>query len=194
MDIGAKSNGNIENFMDMRGNRAKPVQIRHSGNVHRYATHTYYIMGAFSDLHASASCPDNADIYRSMVELEIKSTFQFQSNRWLGDLAPHLLTQDMLDRLAASKAAAMLREQAEARLPKHLLFTKGWPTSRPTHDEAVLIGEVRKEVGATLGLKVRFTEAEEILSHYAALMELSKNKVAKKSRKKTGVKHSYKSA
>lgn len=136
---------------------------------------TFCIMGALGDLHAAAACPDNADVYRNMVDLEIKSTFQFQGNRWLADLAPHLLTYDMRERLAASKAAALIREQAEARLPKHLLFTKGWPTCLPTFDEAVLIGEVRKTVGEALGMSIRFTDPNEILSHYARLMKSSKS-------------------
>lgn len=52
----------------------------------------YCILGSISDLRASVTCPDNADVLCEMVDLEIASGFSFQSNRWLGDVAPHLLT------------------------------------------------------------------------------------------------------
>ena len=39
-------------------------------------------------------------------------------------------------------------------LPGHLLFTKGWPTVMPTHEEAALIADVRRDVAAAVGLQV----------------------------------------
>ncbi len=131
----------------------------------------FCIMGAVDDLRAAASCEDNEEIYRAMVDLEIRSTFQFQSNRWLGDIAPQLLSPEQRDGLVASKAAAVIREQAEARLPKHLLYTKGWPTVVPTYEEAVLISEVRKTVGAALGLNVQYTDPGDIRAHYTVLLK-----------------------
>lgn len=144
----------------------------------------FCIMGAIDDLRAAASCEDNADIYRTMVNLEIRSTFQFQSNRWLGDLAPHLLSLDQREKLQAAKKAAGLRELAESRLTKDMLYTSGWPTRVPTYEEAVIISDVRKEVGAVMGLNVRYTEPEEIRARYAELMQQAEAKRTAKELKK----------
>ncbi len=130
----------------------------------------FCIMGSIGDLNASSSCPDNQDIYRRMVTLEFVSTFGFQGSRWLGDLAPHLLDAEARAALDRAKQSHKVREAAEARIPKHLLFTKGWPTVMPTYDEAVLLGEVRETVCGVLGIPATFTQPEEILARYAVLM------------------------
>lgn len=136
------------------------------------------IMSSIPDMLAAATCPDNYDLYRRMVELEITSTFAFQGNRWLGDVAPQLLTQDMRDRLARAKQAAELRAAAESRIPKHLLYVSGWPTVMPTREEAALIAEVRAEVAAALSLTPSFTSTDSILARYADLMEERQEKLA----------------
>lgn len=138
----------------------------------------YCIMGSANDLNASASCPDNADIYRTMVDLEIESTFAFQGSRWLGDVAPHLLTQERREALADAKARALRRSAAEARIPAHLLYTAGWPTGLPTLEEAALLAEVRLEVAAILGIKVRYTTADAVLARYEELIALRDAKKA----------------
>lgn len=83
----------------------------------------FCIMSSAADLKASTTCIDNQDIYRTMVELETSSTFAFQSNNWLGDVAPHLLGSELADRFQAAKRAAQLREIAEKKSPQ--LGTKG---------------------------------------------------------------------
>lgn len=88
----------------------------------------FCVLGSEHDLRTSSNCADNHAIYREMVELEAVSTFSFQSRRWLGDVAPDLLDASLRARLQEAKERARLREAAEARLPGHVLFTKGWPT------------------------------------------------------------------
>lgn len=136
------------------------------------------IMSSMPDMLAAATCPDNHDLYRRMVELEITSTFAFQGNRWLGDVAPQLLAQETRDRLARAKEAAEIRAEAEARIPKHLLYVSGWPTVMPTREEAELIIEVRAQVSTALGLTSRFTTTESILARYTELMEERQEKLA----------------
>jgi 3'-phosphoadenosine 5'-phosphosulfate sulfotransferase (PAPS reductase)/FAD synthetase len=138
----------------------------------------FCIMATIADLTASASCPDNVAIYREMVDLEIVSTFAFQGSRWLGDVAPHLLTDDQRAGLAAAKLAAAAREAAESRIPEHLLYVKGWPTVMPTAEEAELLAEVRRDVAAALGLVVGYTTGAEVLARYAELMALKAAKGA----------------
>lgn len=131
----------------------------------------YCIMGSKSDLLASASCEDNQDIYRLMVELEIQSTYAFQGNSWLGDVAPHLLSQETISRLNLAKLAAEARRQVEAKIPKHLLYTKGWPTCVPTYEEAELLAKVRRDVSAAVDIEVGYLDAESIIARYETLIK-----------------------
>ncbi len=131
----------------------------------------YCIMGSKSDLLASASCEDNQDIYRLMVELEIQSTYAFQGNSWLGDVAPHLLSQETISRLNLAKLAAEARRQIEAKIPKHLLYTKGWPTCVPTYEEAELLAKVRRDVSAAVDIEVGYLDAESIIARYETLIK-----------------------
>lgn len=129
----------------------------------------FCIMGSQSDLKASASCVDNQDIYREMVELEARSSFAFQSN-WLGDVAPELLDESLRAAVAEAKENAKAREAEESRIPKHLLYVKGWPVRVPTWDEAETMAEVRRSVGALLGLSVRYTDPASIIDRHQELM------------------------
>ena len=130
----------------------------------------FCIMGSEHDLRASAGCADNVAIYREMVELEARSTFSFQGSRWLGDVAPHLLDAPLLARLQLAKERAAERQRAEACLPAHLLFTKGWPTVMPSPAEARLIADVRRRVADAVGLVVMHTDEAAVLARYAQLL------------------------
>ena len=127
-------------------------------------------MSSERDLLASASCAENQAIYREMVELEITSTFSFQGNRWLADVAPQLLSQANVQRLVEAKERAAAREAAEAELPPHLLFVKGWPTGVPTIQEARLIADVRRRVAAAVGLQINYTDGESVRARYGELV------------------------
>lgn len=128
------------------------------------------IMSSWDDLVSATRCEDNRDVYVSMVELEAASTFAFQGNRWLADVTPYLLPLDLVAAVASAKAAALAREEVEARIPAHLLYSKGWPTLMPTTDEADLLAEVRRSVSSLVGLRAQFTEPDEIIARYAELM------------------------
>lgn len=131
----------------------------------------FCILAGLADLIASTTCPDNHAIYRELVAIEILSSYSFQEKRWLGDIAPHLLSEEMLAGLEEAKQRAMLREVAESRIPKHLLYTKGWPTTRPTFDEAGLLAEVRLEVAQILNLTIQYTTADTIIARIDELIE-----------------------
>ena len=129
------------------------------------------VMSSASDLRASAACPENHEVYRRMVSLEATSTFAFQSNNWLGDVAPHLLGDELLVRFEAAKEAARKREIAESRIPSGLQYQKGWPTRRPTFSEAQVIAEVRLEVGDAVGLgSLNHITAASVLERYDELL------------------------
>ena len=130
----------------------------------------FCIMANIADLTASAGNPAHTALYREMVDLEIASAFAFQGSRWLGDVAPGLLTADQREGLVRAKELAQRVKLAQKRIPKHLLYTRGWPTVMPSREEAALLAEVRREVADALGLLIERVEAQAILDHYADLM------------------------
>ncbi len=138
----------------------------------------FCIMSSAPDLFSAAGCADNQPLYRQMVDLEIASTFAFQGSKWLGDVAPHLLTSPQRVALNLAKQAAQFREGLESKIPAHLLYTKGWPTCMPTQDEAVLLGDIRRAVARVMGLEIKYRNPDEIMARYAELMDLKKKKTA----------------
>jgi hypothetical protein len=107
-----------------------------------------------------------------MVDLEIASTFSFQDSHWLGDTAPHLLDATQRRRPPrAAKQRAARREEWEAKIPPHLLYTKGWPTVMPTASEAQLLCDVRHAVAQVVELEIGYTRADDLRARYAELMD-----------------------
>lgn len=138
----------------------------------------FCIMSSAGDMVASTTCPDNHSIYRTMVELEATSTFGFQSGKWLGDVAPHLLGDQLQHRLERAKHAARAREMAEARIPAGLEYQQGWPTRMPTRDEANVLADVRRSVCTAVGIEGRCLEAQEVLARYEELLDVRLSKTA----------------
>ena len=146
---------------------------------------TFCIMQDLSDQRVSASVAANVPVMRTIIGLEARSTFAFQGSRWLGDLAPQLLDDQTLAALASAKDRAAKRVEIEKLIPKHLLYTKGWPTVMPTEAEAELLCSVRREVADLLGIEIRYTEPAKIIARYAELMEQNAAKEAAKAKKKS---------
>jgi 3'-phosphoadenosine 5'-phosphosulfate sulfotransferase (PAPS reductase)/FAD synthetase len=129
------------------------------------------ILASKADLSIAVQVPGHEALYRAMVDLEIASTFAFQDSGWLGDVAPGLLSDAQRDGLARAKRAAVQRQAAERRIPKHLLYDgKGWPKVMPTYAEAQLLAEVRCEVAAAVGLAIDYTTADAVMGRYEELM------------------------
>lgn len=137
---------------------------------------SFCIMSSEDDLTKSAAIPANHANYRELVGWEISSTFSFQSNRWLGDVAPALLDREAREALADAKRRAAIREQAEARIPEHMLYVKGWPRAVPTLEEAQLMCEVRMTVADALKLSVGYVEAGAVIERYRELMEINRSR------------------
>ncbi len=131
----------------------------------------FCIMSSARDLVAATTCPDNLEVYRSMVDLEAASSFAFQGTRWLADVAPHLLPTNLRNRAERAKATARLRQAIETEIPNHLLYTKGWPTSMPTVEEAALVASVRSRISELLHLHAGYLTADSVRARYAELIE-----------------------
>ncbi|WP_244131264.1 phosphoadenosine phosphosulfate reductase family protein [Burkholderia gladioli] len=139
----------------------------------------FCIMSSEADLIASALCEDNHEPYIRMVELEAQSSFAFQGNRWLADVAPQILSESLRGQVEQAKVIAAQRQVIEAEIPKHLLYTKGWPTCLPTREEAELLARVRRQVSALLGFNAGCLDAASVYERYESLMALKKAKEAK---------------
>jgi 3'-phosphoadenosine 5'-phosphosulfate sulfotransferase (PAPS reductase)/FAD synthetase len=140
------------------------------------------ILARPGDHLAAARDERNHAVLLRMVELEIVSTFAFQGSRWLGQSLTHLLEDKTRARLAAAVQTAARREDAESRIPRHLLYTKAWPTCVPTREEAMLLGAVRFAVADAVGLTPTFINPDEIRQRYEQLMELKAVRAKAKSR------------
>lgn len=136
----------------------------------------YCILASEADLRASLTDPAGHAIYRRMCELELTSAFSFQG-KWLTRLAPHLIERGP-DRLADAMKRAELRQQAEAWLPPHLAFTKGWPHGIPTHEECVQLSAMRRFVCDLYGWDSPYFEASQVRDRYAELFALKQAKAA----------------
>lgn len=130
----------------------------------------FCIMSSLADLRAATCQPETHDLYRRMVDLESRSTFAFQGGRWLGDIAPHLLSRDALDALAAAKEMARRRIEVERRITRPMLYVKGWPTRMLSDAEADLLAVVRGKISDLLGLNARYLDRESIHRRYAGLL------------------------
>lgn len=139
---------------------------------------SFCILASLHDLTASSQCPTNHDAYRLQVDLEIESAFSFQSNRWLADVAPHLLTEVQIDGLARAKLIAQERKQLEDRIPKELRYVKGWPVRVPTQNEAQLLADTRSAISNMYGFESNYLTASSIIERYSDLMSRQSDKVA----------------
>lgn len=139
---------------------------------------SFCILASGADHKAAASFSGNEPSYLRLVELESESAFSFQSGKWLGDLRPDLLTPARVAAIAGAKKRAATRAAAEKRIPKDLLFTKGWPHRAPTHAEAVILSEVRTAVLDTAGLSSPFTTPQAIIDRYNELLALKAARAA----------------
>lgn len=145
---------------------------------------TFCILSSQGNLYAATLCEENHKPYRELVPIEIVSTFSFQPNSWLGDVAPHLLDQPTREALTDAKRRGQLREEAERKLPPHLLYCEGWPVAVPTWEEACLLSEVRKSVASAVQISIQYTTPNEIRDRYAELITLKQERDEVSGRKK----------
>ncbi len=138
----------------------------------------FCIMSSMPDMIAASAQPESHDLYRQMVQLEIDSSFAFQGARWLGDVAPHLLSSEMVKGLYFAKNRAALRKQIEAQITKPMLYVKGWPTRMLTDAEADLMASVRRQVSDLYGFKADCLDVSSIHERYAFLLEEKARKAA----------------
>lgn len=137
------------------------------------------IMQSEADADAVSGNPASHAVHRRIVDLEIRSTFAFQGNRWRGDVAPGILTPNQLWGLQRAKEFARSREEIEGTIPEHLLYTKGWPNCIPTKTEAEHLASVRRDIATLLGLPaMSFIDGPSVRRRYQTLMRLKNRRAA----------------
>jgi 3'-phosphoadenosine 5'-phosphosulfate sulfotransferase (PAPS reductase)/FAD synthetase len=134
------------------------------------------ILASEADLRASLLDPEGHPVYRRMCNLELGSAFAFQGSRWLSSLAPELVENNGPHRLMAAKMMAESRTEAQAWIPPHLAFTKGWPHCVPTREEADQLAAMREHICYLYGWESPYLRASSILSRYEELMAIKESK------------------
>ncbi|MGY3581802.1 3'-phosphoadenosine 5'-phosphosulfate sulfotransferase (PAPS reductase)/FAD synthetase [Bradyrhizobium sp. USDA 4341] len=140
-----------------------------------YATLTrvscrFCIMSSLADLQAAAKLAESHDIFRRMVGLEAQSSFAFQGNRWLADIAPDLLGTELQADIATAKETAVKRVKIESAITKDMQFVKGWPTRMLTNDEADILASVRNQLSELFGFQTSYLDRSSIHERYASLI------------------------
>jgi 3'-phosphoadenosine 5'-phosphosulfate sulfotransferase (PAPS reductase)/FAD synthetase len=130
----------------------------------------FCIMSSIADLMAAAGAAESHELYRHLVDLEIRSTFGFQGARWLADVAPQLLSEATRAEVDCAKQKAAARVALERRITKPMLYVKGWPTRLLTDEEAGVLAEVRAEVSSLLNIQAQYLDVPGIHQRYAELM------------------------
>jgi len=130
----------------------------------------FCIMQNEQDMRAATMVAETHNLYRELVGLETVSTFAFQGSRWLGDVAPHLLTKQERAAFIEAKEKAAKRVSLERILSKEMLYVNGWPTRMLTDDEAATLAYVRTGVSRLLGLEAQYLDVPSIHARYSELM------------------------
>ncbi len=133
------------------------------------------ILANEADLKASLLDPAGHPVYIRMCDLELASGFAFQGNRWLTSLGLDIVPAGA-ERLELAKKLAERRTEAQAWIPKHLQFTRGWPHRVPTLEESELLAQMRSVIGQLYGWDVKYTTGPTVQTRYQELMELKQLK------------------
>jgi 3'-phosphoadenosine 5'-phosphosulfate sulfotransferase (PAPS reductase)/FAD synthetase len=136
----------------------------------------FCIMSSAADIVAATAVPESQDLYCRMVDLEISSTFAFQGNKWLGDVAPHLLGFGRTEDLLNAKDRASARIAVEAKVTKAMRYVSGWPTRMLTDDEAETLARVRVAMGAIFSIEPLYLDVKTIHGRYTELIEKNRER------------------
>lgn len=144
----------------------------------------FCILASLHDLRAAASAACNRDLYLLLVELEARSSFSFQPERWLGDVAPSLLSPGLAADLARGKILGAERVAVEAAMPPGLRYVEGWPVREPTLAEAARIIDSRAIILGHHGLVEHFPTPREVVDRFAALIVEREERAARRARRR----------
>lgn len=170
-----------------RHNFAMHEAYHNNGNTR--VSCVFCVLASEEDLRASLRDIRTHDVYRRIVSIEALTTFSFQPDRWLGDLALDLLPETLRETFISAKERAIERRLAERMIPDELLFDSktGFPAFQPTIEQARRLADARRAIGDVLGFDMRFITAKDVWDRYAELLEIKRLKEAKKGNKSSKV-------
>lgn len=130
----------------------------------------FCVLASIRDLEAAASAAGNRDLYLHLVEMEASSTFSFQPDRWLADVAPSLLPASLRAAVQQAKVDAAARRAIEDGMPEGLRYVNQWPPRVPTPDEARAIQAARAAILARHELRNLYDTGEKVRDRFAELI------------------------
>jgi 3'-phosphoadenosine 5'-phosphosulfate sulfotransferase (PAPS reductase)/FAD synthetase len=136
----------------------------------------FCIMASADDLEVAARYPDNLEMYRHYVGIEVSTTFSFQGGRWLGDVAPDLLTPELTADLARAKRLNAERRALEAGMPPQHRYQNGWPLHVPTEAEAQVILDARRIILSHHGVTSPYDSVAAIIARFTELKATGQTK------------------
>lgn len=139
---------------------------------------SFCVLASANDLSVAAHAPGNLSILLHLVDMEAQSTFSFQPDRWLGDVAPALLPVSLANDLARSKIRAAERRRLEDRMPANLRYVRGWPQRIPSLTEASVILSTRTAILNMHGLSSPYTTPHLVRDRIAELHDAERLKEA----------------
>lgn len=144
----------------------------------------YCIFQTEADAVAAAAVEESHECYQAMVGLEARSTFAFYVSRWLGDVAPHLLTREQRDAVLVAKEKAAARVALEKNITKGMLFVTD-KTRMLTDEEAAKLADVRRKISSLMGFQSQYLDVPSIHARYAKRIEADRiRKTAREAREK----------
>lgn len=143
----------------------------------------FCVLASLKDLKAASEAAGNTDLFLHLVGMEAASTFSFQPDRWLADVAPALLPESLAREVERARRDAAVRRQIEAGMPGGLRYVKNWPPRLPTLDEAAQIVSARRPILLRHGLAERFSTASAVVQRFEELLAM---KAAKQRRTANG--------
>lgn len=138
----------------------------------------FCVLASIGDLRAATRAAGNVELYRHLVDMEAGSTFSFQPERWLADVAPSLLSPGLQADIETAKRDAQQRRQIEAAMPPELRYVKGWPPREPTADEAAAIAAARLPILQRHGLEIVYPTAAAIARRFEELIAAKAERLA----------------
>ncbi len=129
----------------------------------------FCVLASANDIGVAARAPGNLGAMLHLVDMEATSTFSFQPERWLGDVAPDLLPASLAADFARGKILGGQRRALEASLPADLRYVKGWPQRIPSLQEAAVILDVRTRILAMHQVDSEYATAVQVRDRIAEL-------------------------
>ncbi|MBY0324119.1 MAG: phosphoadenosine phosphosulfate reductase family protein [Reyranella sp.] len=140
----------------------------------------FCVLASVKDLKAASQASGNIDLFRHLVAMEASSTFSFQPERWLADVAPALLPASLATDIEQAKRDSADRRRIEAAMPSGLRYVNKWPPRLPTQDEAAAIVEARRPILARHHLAERFATPAAVITRFEELLAAKAEREARK--------------